>query len=119
MGFDDAHLVIAGDRRVVCRQGDLQHAENHMLLLGRKTSLERVAAFLLEMDGRVSAAGVMALPMSRRDIADYRSGSDVYLPIALISTSKMSAVDQPNIKTPFMAVIGPSRRNFASGVTSP
>jgi len=50
---------------------NLQHAENHMLLLGRKTSLERVAAFLLEMDTRLNAAGVMALPMSRRDIADY------------------------------------------------
>jgi CRP/FNR family nitrogen fixation transcriptional regulator len=50
---------------------NLQHAENHMLLLGRKTSLERVAAFLLEMDGRLNATGVMALPMSRRDIADY------------------------------------------------
>jgi CRP/FNR family nitrogen fixation transcriptional regulator len=50
---------------------NLQHAENHMLLLGRKTSLERVAAFLLEMDARLNAAGVMALPMSRRDIADY------------------------------------------------
>ena len=42
---------------------NLQHAEDHMLLLGRKTSLERVAAFLLEMDRRLSAAGVMALPM--------------------------------------------------------
>src|SRR6201996_6603017 len=50
---------------------NLQHAEDHMLLLGRKTSLERVAAFLLEMDHRLTAAGVMALPMSRRDIADY------------------------------------------------
>jgi CRP/FNR family nitrogen fixation transcriptional regulator len=50
---------------------NLQHAEDHMLLLGRKTSLERVAAFLLEMDKRLTAAGVMALPMSRRDIADY------------------------------------------------
>jgi CRP/FNR family transcriptional regulator, nitrogen fixation regulation protein len=51
---------------------NLQHAENHMLLLGRrKTSLERVAAFLLEMDRRLPAAGVMALPMFRRDIADY------------------------------------------------
>jgi CRP/FNR family nitrogen fixation transcriptional regulator len=50
---------------------NLQHAEDHMLLLGRKTSLERVAAFLLEMDCRLTAAGVMALPMSRRDIADY------------------------------------------------
>ena len=49
----------------------LQHAEDHMLLLGRKTSLERVAAFLLEMDRRLTAAGVLALPMSRRDIADY------------------------------------------------
>ena len=50
---------------------NLQHAEDHMLLLGRKNSLERVAAFLLEMDRRLTAAGVMALPMCRRDIADY------------------------------------------------
>lgn len=50
---------------------NLQHAEDHMLLLGRKTSLERVAAFLLEMDQRLTAAGVLALPMCRRDIADY------------------------------------------------
>ncbi|WP_426434288.1 helix-turn-helix domain-containing protein [Bradyrhizobium genosp. P] len=49
----------------------LEHAEDHMLLLGRKTSLERVAAFLIEMDKRLPAAGVMALPMCRRDIADY------------------------------------------------
>jgi CRP/FNR family nitrogen fixation transcriptional regulator len=50
---------------------NLQHAENHMLLLGRKTSLERVVAFLIEMDRRLTAAGVIPLPMSRRDIADY------------------------------------------------
>jgi CRP/FNR family transcriptional regulator, nitrogen fixation regulation protein len=50
---------------------NLKHAEDHMLLLGRKTSLERVVAFLLEMDRRLTAAGVMALPMCRRDIADY------------------------------------------------
>jgi CRP/FNR family nitrogen fixation transcriptional regulator len=50
---------------------NLQHVENHMLLLGRKTSRERVAAFLLEMNGRVTAGGIMALPMDRRDIADY------------------------------------------------
>ena len=46
---------------------NLRHAEDHMLLLGRKTSLERVAAFLREMDPRLTAVGVMALPMSRRD----------------------------------------------------
>jgi CRP/FNR family nitrogen fixation transcriptional regulator len=42
-----------------------------MLLLGRKTSLERVAAFLLEMDERLDHPNVMILPMGRRDIADY------------------------------------------------
>jgi CRP/FNR family nitrogen fixation transcriptional regulator len=69
--------VVAGSDAMVARNllsmttTNLQHAEDHMLLLGRKTSLERVAAFLLEMDKRLTAAGVMALPMSRRDIADY------------------------------------------------
>lgn len=50
---------------------NLEHAENHMLLLGRKTALERVAAFLVEMDKRLTGAEVMALPMSRQDIGDY------------------------------------------------
>jgi CRP/FNR family nitrogen fixation transcriptional regulator len=50
---------------------DLRHAEDHMLLLGRKTALERVATFLLEMDRRLAVTGTMALPMCRRDIADY------------------------------------------------
>ena len=60
-----AHHVLSMTTR------SLQHAENHMLLLGRKDALERVAAFLVEMDTRLADAGVMALPMSRRDIADY------------------------------------------------
>jgi len=42
-----------------------------MLLLGRKTALEKVAAFLTEMDQRSIATEVMTLPMTRRDIADY------------------------------------------------
>jgi CRP/FNR family nitrogen fixation transcriptional regulator len=51
--------------------GELKHAEDHMLLLGRKSAMERVATFLLEMDGRLAVAGMMALPMCRRDIGDY------------------------------------------------
>jgi CRP/FNR family nitrogen fixation transcriptional regulator len=51
--------------------GELRHAENHMLLLGRKTAMERVATFLLEMDRRLAKAGIVALPMCRRDIGDY------------------------------------------------
>jgi CRP/FNR family nitrogen fixation transcriptional regulator len=56
---------------LIMTANNLQHAENHMLLLGRKNSHERVAAFLIEMDGRLAATGVMTLPMTRRDIADY------------------------------------------------
>lgn len=51
--------------------GSLKHAEDHMLLLGRKTAMERVAAFLLEMDRRLCGTGLLALPMCRRDIGDY------------------------------------------------
>jgi len=51
--------------------GELRHAEDHMLLLGRKNAMERVASFLLEMDRRLAGTGMMALPMCRRDIGDY------------------------------------------------
>jgi CRP-like cAMP-binding protein len=49
----------------------LQHAEDHMLLLGRKNAEERVASFLLEMADRTRDRLVVELPMSRQDIADY------------------------------------------------
>jgi CRP/FNR family transcriptional regulator, nitrogen fixation regulation protein len=49
----------------------LERVENHLLLLGRQNSLEKTAAFLLEMDRRLEQPVLMILPMSRRDIADY------------------------------------------------
>jgi CRP/FNR family nitrogen fixation transcriptional regulator len=49
----------------------LRRVEDHLLLLGRQSASERVAAFLLDMNGRQPSAGTLALPMSRRDIADY------------------------------------------------
>jgi len=50
---------------------NLEHIENHLLLLGRQKSLEKVAAFLLELDRRLEQPDVMVLPMRRCDIADY------------------------------------------------
>jgi CRP/FNR family nitrogen fixation transcriptional regulator len=50
---------------------DLRHAEDHMVLLGRKSALEKLATFLLEMDRRLAKSGFVVLPMPRRDIADY------------------------------------------------
>ena len=50
---------------------NLHHAENHLVLLGQQTALEKLAAFLMEMDQRLQSPSVMILPMTRRDIADY------------------------------------------------
>jgi len=50
---------------------DLQHVQDHMLLLGCLSARERVAAFLLEMANRLSGGNEVELPMPRQDIADY------------------------------------------------
>ena len=54
---------------------ELSLAQDQMLLLGRKTAEEKVAAFLLNLQtryARVGAASVtIPLPISRQDIADY------------------------------------------------
>ncbi|HWT97483.1 MAG TPA: cyclic nucleotide-binding domain-containing protein [Terriglobales bacterium] len=53
---------------------ELAAAQDQMLLLGRRTALERVASFLLQWHQRFAAHGKgekIVLPMSRSDIADY------------------------------------------------
>jgi len=81
---------------------NLQHVENHLLLLGRKHSLERVAAFLVEMDRRLTAAGVVALPMTRRDIADY-------LGLTLETVSRAFSILQ---KKGFLKFLGQTQREI-------
>lgn len=50
---------------------ELKAAQDHLLLLGRKTALERVAAFLLTLAERTPEGEAVDLPMSRQDIGDY------------------------------------------------
>lgn len=52
-------------------RAELHRAHDHMLLLGRKSAQERIAAFLLEMAERADESDIVELPMSRLDIADY------------------------------------------------
>jgi CRP/FNR family nitrogen fixation transcriptional regulator len=49
----------------------LERAQDHMLLLGRKSALEKIATFLLDLSARLSENGQLDLPMSRIDIADH------------------------------------------------
>lgn len=49
----------------------LRQTQDHLLLLGRKNALERLAAFLLEMARRTGSDRTLQLAMPRHDIADY------------------------------------------------
>lgn len=50
---------------------ELERAQEHVLLLGRKTACERVASFLQDLVGKSSDSCVVDLPMGRQDMADY------------------------------------------------
>jgi CRP/FNR family transcriptional regulator, anaerobic regulatory protein len=54
---------------------DLAQAARHEVLLGRKTAVERIATFLLDLRDRSGARHLrtqpLALPMTRSEIADY------------------------------------------------
>jgi len=52
---------------------NLHAAHERLMLLGRKTAMEKLASFLLEMDRRSTTPGraMLDLPMSRADIADH------------------------------------------------
>lgn len=49
----------------------LTRAQEHLLVLGRQTAAERVAAFLLDLAERQGGLEQVDLPMSRMDIGDY------------------------------------------------
>jgi CRP/FNR family nitrogen fixation transcriptional regulator len=66
-----AHKVELARQLWTLTARELAHVQELMLTLGRKTAQERVAAFLLEMEGRGAPGAAIELPMSRQDIADY------------------------------------------------
>jgi CRP/FNR family transcriptional regulator len=69
-------LPLLERKLLVTAMHDLAQAHEQMLLLGRKTAREKVASFLVMLWRRLAAkdggaTGVMLLPMSRSDIADF------------------------------------------------
>ncbi|MGZ8282117.1 MAG: cyclic nucleotide-binding domain-containing protein [Allosphingosinicella sp.] len=73
--FVEAHPQM--ERQLYCRAAhELGAATEQMVLLGRKTALERLATFFVQLLDRAERdgggeAGSFDLPMSRSDIADY------------------------------------------------
>ncbi len=73
--YVDSHSTLK-DSLFQAAAHELQVAHNQMVVLGRKTAMERLASFLLELNDRferIDGAPLdqIALPMSRSDIADY------------------------------------------------
>ncbi|MBV2359121.1 helix-turn-helix domain-containing protein [Thalassococcus sp. CAU 1522] len=69
-----------GDRELRCRYleaalREIAAMQDHLLLMGRRSAVEKVAAFLLMLDERtgvkVGQLSHVDLPMSRKDIGDY------------------------------------------------
>lgn len=61
-----------GEQVMVSMMRSLERAQDHMLLLGRKTAQEKLATFLLDMADRIAdGADHVDLPMQRADIADH------------------------------------------------
>jgi CRP/FNR family nitrogen fixation transcriptional regulator len=71
-GLADSHTALARRLRAVAL-ASLRDAHDRMITLGRKTAVEKVASFVLEMQDHCSAFGgkVTEMPMSRTDIADH------------------------------------------------
>ena len=55
--------------RLTARQ--LDRADDCLLSLGRRTAIERVAAFLIDMHDRLGGKEILSLPMRRIDIGDH------------------------------------------------
>lgn len=66
------HAGLALRLRMMAMQ-NLLSAHRHVVTLGRKTAVERIASFLLEMERQPARADsrLVKLPMSRTDIADH------------------------------------------------
>ncbi|MDE3759834.1 helix-turn-helix domain-containing protein [Sinorhizobium meliloti] len=75
----DTGLVVFGRRRIQQHSGELlalalagmASAQQHLLMVGRKRAVERVAAFLIDLCERQGGGRHLRLPMVRQDIADY------------------------------------------------
>lgn len=80
---------------------ELSDAHDQMALLGRKTTAERMASFILLQARRPQPRGVkfprIHLPMSRVDIADYLGVTIETVSRSLARLKKLGVIEVPNI----------------------
>lgn len=84
------------NRQLASMAADRLHAaDDHIVLLSRKTAIEKVAAFLLASAEWTGKSSDFALPMARSDIADYLG-----LTIETVSRTMTRLIDHDIIELP-------------------
>ncbi|MBM6583607.1 helix-turn-helix domain-containing protein [Microvirga sp. BT689] len=76
----------------------LVRAQNHMLLLGRKSALEKIATFLLDMAERTAGKDALDLPMSRTDIADHLGLTIETVSRSFTQLERQGAIELPSAR---------------------
>ncbi len=76
----------------------LARAQEHMVLLGRKTAMERIATFLTDMAERCDDGGRIRLPMSRSDVADFLGLTIETVSRTLTQLEREGAIALPNAR---------------------
>jgi len=73
--------------------------QNHLVMLGRQTAKERVAAFLVHVIEHmgIDKNGLMELPMSRQDMADYLGLTIETVCRVLSAMKRERLIDIPNL----------------------
>ncbi len=95
MGLADPDL---GQSLWMAATKGLRAAQEHLLVLGRKTAEERVATFLLDIARREDAHEVIELPMSRQDIADYLGLTIETISRTMTSLESEKAIELPSAR---------------------
>ena len=73
----------------------LARAQDHMLLLGRKSAIEKIATFLLDLSDRLEESDQVDLPMSRTDIADHLGLTIETVSRSLTQLERQGVIDLP------------------------
>jgi CRP/FNR family transcriptional regulator len=97
---------------------ELVAAQDQMLLLGRKTAVERLASFLItlgERRGATAKGDMLALPMTRTDIGDYLGLTIETVSRGITKLRKLGLIETPDIHT--IALLDPDGLRKLNGGT--
>jgi len=77
---------------------ELERAQAHCVLLGRKSAIERVASFLISMNKRTRGGDAIELPMSRQDIADFLGLTIETVSRTMTQLEEQKLIDMPSAR---------------------